>query len=170
MHVQPQKIRHFPVPSVSLLERLQPRIQPPLFLVEQAAKQDDGRIQFGGKFFAQRAETDFPGRLGLLSLPFLPGSMLFIRRPINKLAADLFPLELILPDQLQKALFDLDVQEALQFGGGESGGGLFDEMPCGLHQVPEPRKRDRPTQPKTILVELWNLRQRVILATMRIAA
>src|SRR5205807_8602542 len=163
VHVQSQKLCDLPVAAVAYFVGLQPCIETPLPLIQQTVKQNDRRFQFRRQLGLHRRFLNLLG-----CWPSFPPQALFpfplrLRREVDVhicYHASVHPMVLI---KLEQGLFDFHTQEGLQLAGRKSCGGLLHEALCGGQQSPVARKPDPPRGPKSLFIELRDLRQGVVL-------
>src|SRR5208283_575513 len=70
---------------------------------------------------------------------------------------------------MQESLLDLDLKHIPQFAGRKSVRSLLHESLSGREQVSVPREVRSAIKPQALIIELGNVAERVVLATVRIA-
>ena len=149
---------------------LEPGIQPPLVLVQEAEEQDEGRPQLVGERLDRRGNHLGHGlSRRLLAAQFLLALLTRVSGQVDILPADLGAVHAAFPMQLEQGPLALDVKKALQLASGEAAVRRLDERPRGFHQIAVARKPHRVPTPQSLRIEVRDLLEGVVLPSVRIA-
>ena len=169
-HIESEQIRNLAMAPVAHLQRLEPRVEAPLLLVEQTEEQHDGGLELVGQHLRLGQPTAQVGcgrscasRQQLLALHRgVPGAVQVLR-------AELLAAETTVAGQMAQRVLGGDVQRVVQLVDQVSRGGSLHPRFGGGQQGPADREPDLPERPQAPIIEVRHVIERVVAPSVGIA-
>ena len=127
MRVEAEEFGQNAVASVSQLDGFQPSEQATLLLVEQAVEEQDGRLQFIGRYLKSGSVGQQRNRLGGLPGAELIASLPAIGGGVKESSGDLGAAQAVSAHEIVEGILDLSMENVGQFIGEPAARRMVDE-------------------------------------------